>query len=324
MIKRIINYRTFISIFRIGFIIVAVYMISLICMGTLNLFNNENLLKLYLLLLEPILLLSIIAFVFLIIACILKMLPNHGYGTNTALNGWYEATMKVYGKGWTDNITQKLIEIGLISEPVDDKAFVLISPSANQGTYEKQIFDSLCKRKICSHVIASDIEVLHKHELSSEYQYGRYTYLDGSYDAANLKIALNDSGESAANIIWDFKGYLWHSINEVVHNKKNINYMISIFEQYNKQLKNSGCIIFDNIQGGSLFKRFLYQWIYTIFGYRLKFIAEYSTNDKLQKLLNSKNGNLLLDYISDTYNIIEVGCISDNHTEIKVIAFQIK
>lgn len=178
------------------------------------------------------------------------------YSFGGELSDWYEPTY-LYNKSihWLDTILNNLQTKG-----VSFQKSIIFSPSANIGKYEYDI----SKRYPNSIVVATDITAPNDH-LTTE---NNFTYLLGNNNAMDARNFLKGNNIDKVDIIFDIKGALWYSDNDLER----------LLKEYYFILNKGGNIVFD-AYGFSL--KYLFRMNPRIYGYR-----ENSTFSKINKKLN--------------------------------------
>ncbi|NFG96841.1 hypothetical protein FDC49_10455 [Clostridium sporogenes] len=237
---------------------------------------------------------------------------------------WYDITYEYMGTEWIKNIFQKVInEFGYLDKysNLDKKdsseRFIFVSPTANKGKYEKELFKFICDKKIYNKFIIGDIANLNEHECNdSESEYGEFIYNSGM-DAMNVERSLREQYNNIkADVVFDYKGCIWYKAKE-----KNVEEVIKLFKAYYKVLKPSGIIIFDNINVKKIkYNINLLKLSLCYLGIKPKIteLTERSTYYYLyNKMIENKKYEEVSNFIKEHFKIIHFN--SDNKKECAVI-----
>jgi hypothetical protein len=234
------------------------------------------------------------------------------YGKGGWLYRWYNANYKYLGKQWIRDIYKLLIDHKLIDLKSKDE-FVFISPSANKGKYEKDLFELTNQDRKNNIFIISDLEKIENHECSSigNNIKSRYIYME-SKDAADIKNTIKAAGQSKVDIIWDIKGCIWHrSTSKQVHELK------EVLKNYHEVLKDNGVLIIDNVPYPYII---ICNLIYYTCGIVLG-TSEVSTYSKIRTLIKN-SGNGLNELVNELFDIEYLESCSNKN--VKLVVFKKK
>lgn len=227
------------------------------------------------------------------------------YSKGGCIYNWYDTTLKLKGTLWLKNTFDQLQKKELINN--DDK-LVIISPSANKGTYEKELFNHMCQKNMHSKFIVTDLNLIDDYEQSFNNDYGEFIYLHEKNDAREVKQILNKVGESKADIIIDIEGCLWHfKEDNWFHKKKCIKLITDAFEKYYEVLQENGLIIIDNraIPKYEVFLRY-----FSAFILHFKFgNGHYCTGHYLTKLY--EKNKIFKGYIDSNFKVYKIDALNE-------------
>lgn len=252
------------------------------------LFKGFNSNKIYILLAISVIVLSY--YLMLIHGVIFSSYGKFGY-----LYKWYEQTMSIMGIDWIKRIYHRITNENLLNKNQMD--IVFISPSANKGVYEKELFRHVANQYSSCTFIVSDKENILNHENNMSMGKSKYIYLPAR-NASNISKTIKECGVDKANIIWDFKGYIWYAVN----NKK-IDEIIDAFGYFESTLSTDGIIVLDNVK--TEWYNDIFHIIYILFGVQFTYL-ESSTIKKLDKLVNRETSLKLKKYIEEHFYVFDI------------------
>ena len=219
------------------------------------------------------------------------------YEPGNSLYGWYENNYQYMGNRWTEKLYDVLKDNKLIN--LVDESFVFCSPTANRGTYEKELFELVNNDRNNNKYIVCDLAVLPNVETDLSVGSNVYSYHKG-IDANYIDCFLDKLGYSNVNILYDYKGCIWHKLDKKKHKK-----LIDIFRVYHSVLKPGGTLIIDNNHSKNMLINNL---VWTLFTKIIGF-CEDSTGHQMRSVLASRYGNKknLADFIKNKFDILYLG-----------------
>lgn len=169
--------------------------------------------------------------------------------------------------------------------PSLDQDVVFLSPSANTGTHEEQLFHKDIQRRNGKSVfIVGDISSLEipddRKQKNIQEGKGRFLYVQMNGNELPIR-------DEAINVLWDRKGNLWHIAAE--NTEKSYDDLIAAIEHYRKKLTRDGSIVIDAIPQEISAE---------------SSTIEESTISKFNKLKRSKE---LWEYIHTHFEVMELG-----------------
>jgi hypothetical protein len=236
---------------------------------------------------------NMILFAISIVGMIVHIEGIEPYTKGHWLYRWHEWTYRIMGADWGKEIYRLLKSNNLISPAAP--SFVFVSPSANKGTYEKEIFRETNKDRNNNLFIISDIVQVDGHEENETINNSTFMYCPPS-DATYIDTFLKSLSISKVNIIWDFKGCIWHKIEN-----QDIEGLKLALENYSSVLDPGSCIIFDNIKPKLYFLNALV-WNLSLVMIGL---CEFSTGGRIRNLMKSKDPlrKEITEFINSNFNI---------------------
>lgn len=176
---------------------------------------------------------SLACLVYFIIALIINLNSiwknrKGDYEENGKYRYWYKNRLKLIGTSWCSKFATEL------NQMVQKDKLFFISPSANRGVYEKNIFKELSQLVQVNMVISDRDEIIKETNLNITNENGTSNFI------SNLKPMeakeLEDHYKNV-DVLFDMKGALWHAVDS-----KDFN---SLIEVYHNVLTKDGLLITD-------------------------------------------------------------------------------
>jgi hypothetical protein len=245
--------------------------------------------------------LSFILFTFVVIEAGFKSFKDNEdlkglqYEKWGSLSWWSKANNRFnHKKRWIERVYSQLASDGVFNI---GKKIRLLSPSANAAHYEKFIAEELTKIKEFVRFICSD-KVKGADRTGPVIRDNLVFTYDEGIDAADIVAFLEKKDEKQVDIIWDIKGFVWHTIEAVSEKEEKIKTLEHIFNIFDRVLTSNGCIVIDAYQSKKrvqLCNQPLVRGFGIIFGY-----AEMSTDSYIHHLYDQSN--LLRNLYERTYS----------------------
>lgn len=262
--------------------------------------------------------LSLLIIVFLGIVILRTMKLDNAYNEGGGLYSWYDITIKQKGVEWLKNAFDKLLEKKLVSP---EHRYVVVSPSANKGTYEKVLFEYLSKKGITNKFIITDLNLIDNHEENVINDAGEYIFIDQKNDAKNIKTILEKANEEKADIILDFEGCLWYTKEYNWHKKqKCIRLVIEVLDAYKNSLDDNGLVIVDD-RKGPWYETIIREWMH--FLRHLKFGARaHSTGSYLLRMYEKDKD--FKEYIDSNFEVYPLEVANEYGKDMSVMVYKKK
>lgn len=260
---------------------------------------------------------ALIIILYILLIKIICRKPWREYVKHGLLKEWYLKNVETIGLEWIRNIYEIITSKGLLK--LKDNKIIFVSPTANEGSFEKGLYKYLLEKKIECTFIVSDKAELERHEANEINQNSKYVYIEKK-DANDIVETLKDCKIEKTNILWDFKGNIWYLAESKNHNK--YDKIIKAFENYKNVLADDGIIVIDNFNSNksslnSFYKIFL----------GLKVVnGERSTAQKIDKLITkkrfSKGQEKLKKYFDKNFITYDIEADQEKHPGIKVRVYK--
>lgn len=132
----------------------------------------------------------------------------------------------------------ELLKGSLLYWPESKGSCLIVSPTANRATHERQLFAlESARHQGPLTFLAGDWHRFPNQSQVIETDGGSHIFQTYQGDAHHLPVA-----DNSVDVIWDRKGWLWH-----VSDKKNPQLIVEVLEQYQSKLKEGGVLVFDAI-----------------------------------------------------------------------------
>lgn len=209
------------------------------------------------------------------------------YQKGNWLSGWYTQSFRYNEKrNYTKNLYKILKEN--FGNTNDNEELVFISPSANEGLYEENLFNHFRKENKKVTFILSDLVNLESHV--NNYDKGQasssLTYLP-ERNAQNIKETLQECGIVKCHVIYDHKGFLWHT-------EKSVEELENKIKTYHHVLNDKGLIVIDAYKSKTyLLNNLVYHTTKKCIGYMeastyIKFRKQIKSSEFIRKHFNLK------------------------------------
>lgn len=206
------------------------------------------------------------------------------YQKGNWLATWYKKTYRYNEKR---NYSKNLFSIIRTNfEDHDKNKLVFVSPSANAGKYEENLYGYFVEEKNSVTFIVSDLVSLDHHVPNQidTHTDSKLFYLP-ERNAENIKETLQECNIDSCDVVYDHKGYLWYSSTTDELEKK--------FKIYHDVLNEKGVIVVDAYKSRvHTFNNLVFHLLRLCIG-----SLEQSTYRKLRKKLRSS------DFIGRNFNV---------------------
>ena len=241
------------------------------------------------------------------------------YNEGGNLYHWYDIKLNERGTLWLIRVFEELLKIDLLSQ---DK-LVIVSPSANKGIYEKELFKFLCTKDINTKFIVTDINIIDNHEESIKEKSSEYVFLNESNDAKEIDNILKKVNEVNTDVILDFEGCLWY-IKEFNWYKKEkcVSEVMEVLRRYNAVLNDDGMILVDNTKTRTI--EVIIRQFSNLFSHFNLNLPEHSTGWYLQEIYKNKKYSYYKNFIDELFYIQTIDVINDKNKVMSVLCLKKK